>query len=163
MKTIKEFDYDLWAVDVEGKKQYFCRAKATGEECEISLECMRVLLAEEKAMRRRIARDTDRLLSLGYSTSDEHGEEWIIDRDDFVEDIIASEIEGAFISTLTECQKSIYIHCMKPNISVREYSRLSGLAVTTIQNHIEAVRKNIKNISCDTEQKRKKCPLSGER
>lgn len=112
MKTIKEFDYDLWAVDVEGKKQYFCRVKATGEECEISLECMRVLLAEEKAMRRRIARDTDRLLSLGYSTSDEHGEEWIIDRDDFVEDIIASEIEGAFISTLTECQKSIYIHCM---------------------------------------------------
>ena len=36
MKTIKEFDYDLWAVDVEGKKQYFCRVKATGEECEIS-------------------------------------------------------------------------------------------------------------------------------
>ena len=90
-------------------------------------------------------------------------QEWIIDRDDFVEDIIASDIEGAFISILTECQKSIYIHCMKPNISVREYSRLSGLAVTTIQNHIEAVRKNIKNISCDTEQKRKKCPLSGER
>ena len=114
-------------------------------------------------MRRRIARDTDRLLSLDCSISDEHGEEWIIDRDDFVEDIIASEIVGAFISTLTECQKSIYIHCMKPNISVREYSRLSGLAVTTIQNHIEAVRKNIKNISCDTEQKRKKCPLSGER
>lgn len=64
--------------------------------------------------------------------------------DDFVEDIIASEIEGAFISTLTACQKSIYIHCMKPNISVREYSRLSGLAVTTIQNHIEAVRKKYK-------------------
>ena len=144
MKTIKGFDYDLWAIDVNGKKQYFCRVKTTGEECEISLECMRVLLAQEKAMRRRIARDTERLLSLDCSMFDECGEEWIIDRDDFVEDVFASEIEDAFISTLTECQKNIYIHCMKANLSVRQYSRLSGLAVTTIQNHIEAVRKKYK-------------------
>lgn len=144
MRTMKEFDYDLWAIDVKGKKHYFCRVKATGEECEIDLECMRALMAEEKAMRRRIARDTDKLLSLDCSIFDEHSEEWMIDKDDFVEDVIASELEDAFISTLTKCQKSIYLHCMKPNITVRQYARLSGLAATTIQNHIEAVRRKYK-------------------
>ena len=32
MKTLREFDYDLWAVMDNGKKRYFARIKATGEE-----------------------------------------------------------------------------------------------------------------------------------
>ena len=32
MKTLKEFDYDLWAIEENGRKRYFARIKATGEE-----------------------------------------------------------------------------------------------------------------------------------
>ena len=41
MKTLKEFDYDLWAIEENGRKRYFARIKATGEETEVSLEVMR--------------------------------------------------------------------------------------------------------------------------
>ena len=49
MKTLKEFDYDLWAIEENGRKRYFARIKATGEEAEVSLEVMRLLLRQEKA------------------------------------------------------------------------------------------------------------------
>ena len=35
MKTLKEFDYDLWAIEENGRKRYFARIKATGEETDI--------------------------------------------------------------------------------------------------------------------------------
>ena len=47
MKTLKEFDYDLWAIEENGRKRYFARIKATGEEAEVSLEVMRLLLRQE--------------------------------------------------------------------------------------------------------------------
>ena len=47
MKTLKEFDYDLWAIEENGRKRYFARIKATGEETEVSLEVMRLLLRQE--------------------------------------------------------------------------------------------------------------------
>lgn len=50
MKTLKEFDYDLWAIEENGRKRYFARIKATGEEAEVSLEVMRLLLRQEKQM-----------------------------------------------------------------------------------------------------------------
>ena len=56
MKTLKEFDYDLWATEENGKKRYFARVKATHEETEISLEVMRLLLSQEKQMRREYAK-----------------------------------------------------------------------------------------------------------
>ena len=52
MKTLKEFDYDLWAIEENGRKRYFARIKATGEETEVSLEVMRLLLSQEKQMLR---------------------------------------------------------------------------------------------------------------
>ena len=48
METLKEFDYDLWAIEENRRKRYFARIKATGEEMEISLEVMRLLLDQEK-------------------------------------------------------------------------------------------------------------------
>ena len=56
MKTLKEFDYDLWAIEENGRKRYFARIKATGEETEVSLEVMRLLLRQEKQMRREYAK-----------------------------------------------------------------------------------------------------------
>ena len=47
MKTLKEFDYDLWAIEENGRKRYFARIKATGEETEVSLEVMRLLLNQD--------------------------------------------------------------------------------------------------------------------
>ena len=41
MKTLKEFDYDLWAIEEKGKKRYFARDKATGEEAVMTNEVMR--------------------------------------------------------------------------------------------------------------------------
>ena len=40
MKTLKELDYDLWAIEANGRKRYFARIKATGEEAEVSLEAV---------------------------------------------------------------------------------------------------------------------------
>ncbi|MBD9115663.1 MAG: hypothetical protein EGQ10_00535, partial [Clostridiales bacterium] len=56
MKTLKEFDYDLWAIEENGRKRYFARIKATGEETEVSLEVMRLLLRQEKQIRREYAK-----------------------------------------------------------------------------------------------------------
>jgi len=56
MKTLKDFDYDLWAIEENDKKRYFARVKATGEETEIDLNVMRLLLSQEKQMRREYAR-----------------------------------------------------------------------------------------------------------
>ena len=56
MKTLREFDYDLWAIVDNGKKRYFARVKATGEETEITLDVMRLLLSQEKQMRREYAK-----------------------------------------------------------------------------------------------------------
>ena len=56
MKTLCEFDYDLWAIVDNGKKRYFVRIKATGEETEITLDVMRLLLSQEKQMRREYAK-----------------------------------------------------------------------------------------------------------
>lgn len=52
MKTLKEFDYDLWTTNEDGKKRYFARVKKTGEVTEISLEVRRYLMSLEKQMRR---------------------------------------------------------------------------------------------------------------
>ncbi len=141
MRTIDQFDYDLWATEIEGKKQYFCRVKATGEECEINLECMRVMLREEKALRRSISKNANVLLSLDCVVADETSEEWLTDKHNFVDDIIASDIENAFISFLSHEQKAIYLGCMKRGLTQREYSKLSGLPKTTLQNQIVAIRK----------------------
>ena len=62
MKTLKEFDYDLWAIEENGRKRYFARIKATGEETEVSLEVMRLLLRQEKQMRREYAKQQTMLM-----------------------------------------------------------------------------------------------------
>ncbi len=49
MRTPKEFDYDLWTTK---ENRCMVRVKATGVECEVSLEIFRLLRAEEKRVRR---------------------------------------------------------------------------------------------------------------
>ena len=61
MKTLKEFDYDLWAEEKDGQKRYYVRVKSTREVTEVSIEVMRILANDEKKMRRNIKKE----LSLG--------------------------------------------------------------------------------------------------
>lgn len=66
MKTIREFDYDLWAIDENGRKRFYVRVKETGEETEVTQEVMRYLQSQEKQMRRVYLKQQDEgeLLSL---------------------------------------------------------------------------------------------------
>jgi len=54
MKSLKEFDYDIWTKEENGNKRCFARIKSTGEITEISIEVMRLLRNEEKKLRREI-------------------------------------------------------------------------------------------------------------
>ena len=49
MKIIREFDYDLWAINDNGRKRFYVRVKETGEEAEVSQEVMRYLMSQEKS------------------------------------------------------------------------------------------------------------------
>ena len=54
MKTLKDFDYNLWATEENGIKKYYVRTKTTGEVTEADAGVMRLLRSEEKKMRRYI-------------------------------------------------------------------------------------------------------------
>lgn len=55
MKSLKEFDYDLWTTNENSITKYWVRVKSTGEVTEVDIKTMRVLRNSEKAMRRQIA------------------------------------------------------------------------------------------------------------
>ena len=107
MKTLKEFDYDLWAIEENGRKRYFARIKATGEEAEVSLEVMRLLLSQEKQMRREYAKQQTLgpVLSLDAirdgGSMDESA--WLLDtRQRIDSEVLTAELADAFCKTLTD-------------------------------------------------------------
>ena len=110
MKTLKEFDYDLWAIEENGRKRYFARIKATGEEAEVSLEVMRLLLRQEKQMRREYAKQQaiGPVLSLDAirdgGSMDESA--WLLDtRQRIDSEVLTAELTDAFCKTLTDSQR----------------------------------------------------------
>lgn len=58
MKTLKDFDYNLWTTEENGIKKYYVRTKTTGEVTEVDAGVMRLLRSEEKKMRRYIKEKT---------------------------------------------------------------------------------------------------------
>ena len=117
MKTLKEFDYDLWAIEENGRKRYFARIKATGEETEVSLEVMRLLLSQEKQMRREYAKQQTigPVLSLDAirdgGSMDESA--WLLDmRQRIDSEVLTAELTDAFCKTLTDSQRSIFTECL---------------------------------------------------
>ena len=117
MKTLKEFDYDLWAIEENGRKRYFARIKATGEETEVSLEVMRLLLRQEKQMRREYAKQQTigPVLSLDAirdgGSMDESA--WLLDmRQRIDSEVLTAELTDAFCKTLTDSQRSIFTECL---------------------------------------------------
>ena len=109
MKTLKEFDYDLWAIEENGRKRYFARIKATGEETEVSLEVMRLLLSQEKQMRREYAKQQTigPVLSLDAIRDGGSMDEaaWLLDtRQRIDSEVLTAELTDAFCKTLTDSQ-----------------------------------------------------------
>lgn len=48
MKTLPEFEYDLWAITENDEKRFYARVKATGEVTEISIDVMRYLFTTDR-------------------------------------------------------------------------------------------------------------------
>ena len=149
MKTLHEFDYDLWAIEDNGKKRYFARIKATGEETEISLKVMRLLLAQEKQMRREYAKrqSVGTVLSLDSVSSGDDVDEagWLQDTQQKIDaEILWEETKNDFCKVLTHNQLSIFNECLIDGKSVIEYAAEHGVARRSVYNAIELIRKKAK-------------------
>ena len=155
MKTLREFDYDLWAVMDNGKKRYFARIKATGEETEISLEVMRLLLSQEKQMRREYAKlkNFGTVLSLDYIRNDEDVDEaaWLIDpRQNIESDLLWEDLKDDFCKMLTDNQLSVFNECLINGKSQVAYAAEHGVTKQCVFDTIALIRKKAKNFLSDT-------------
>ena len=145
MKTLKEFDYDLWAIEENGRKRYFARIKATGEETEVSLEVMRLLLRQEKQMRREYAKQQTigPVLSLDAirdgGSMDESA--WLLDtRQRIDSEVLTAELTDAFCKTLTDSQRSIFRECLIEGKSQSASAAEHGISVPMVNKQIRAIR-----------------------
>ena len=144
MKTLKEFDYDLWAIEENGRKRYFARIKATGEETEVSLEVM-LLLRQEKQMRREYAKQQTigPVLSLDAirdgGSMDESA--WLLDtRQRIDSEVLTTELTDAFCKMLTDSQRSIFTECLIEGKSQTAYAAEHGISVPMVNKQIRAIR-----------------------
>lgn len=146
MKTLKEFDYDLWTTNEAGRKKYFARVKNTGEVTEISLEVRRYLMSQEKQLRReRMNQDTE--LSLEAVCEDIRANEslWLFDAEMGPEDkVLLKRSIGEFIEELTPNQRDIFQNCMINGVGLREYARSRSLNHKSLCEASEAIRKKLK-------------------
>jgi hypothetical protein len=145
MKTLKEFDYDLWAIEENGRKRYFARIKATGEETEVSLEVMRLLLRQEKQMRREYAKQQTigPVLSLDAIRDGGSMDEaaWLLDvRQRIDSEVLTAELTDTFCKTLTDSQRSIFTECLIEGKSQTAYAAEHGISVPMVNKQIRAIR-----------------------
>jgi hypothetical protein len=145
MKTLKEFDYDLWAIEENGRKRYFARIKATGEEAEVSLEVMRLLLSQEKQMRREYAKQQTigPILSLDAIRDGGSMDEaaWLLDtRQSIDSEVLTAELTDTFCKTLTDSQRSIFRECLIEGKSQTAYAAEHGISVPMVNKQIRAIR-----------------------
>ena len=145
MKTLKEFDYDLWAIEENGRKRYFARIKATGEETEVSLEVMRLLLSQEKQMRREYAKQQTIGPVLSFDAIRDGGSmdesAWLLDtRQRIDSEVLTAELTDAFCKMLTDSQRSIFTECLIEGKSQTAYAAEHGISVPMVNKQIRAIR-----------------------
>lgn len=155
MKTLREFDYDLWAVMDNGKKRYFARIKATGEETEISLEVMRLLLSQEKQMRREYAKlkNFGTVLSLDCIRNEEDVDEsaWLLDpRQNIESNLLWEDLKDDFCKMLTASQLSVFNECLIGGKSQVAYAAEHGVTKQCVFDTIALIRKKAKKFLSDT-------------
>ena len=149
MKTLREFDYDLWAIVDNGKKRYFARVKATGEETEITLDVMRLLLSQEKQMRREYAKrkTVGTVLSLEAICDEEDVGEasWLLDAEQKIEtEILMEDLKDDFCKMLTDNQLSIFNECLINGKSQVAYAAEHGVTKQSVYDTILLIRKKAK-------------------
>ena len=148
MKTLKEFDYDLWAIEENGRKRYFARIKATGEEAEVSLEVMRLLLRQEKQMRREYAKQQTigPVLSLDAIRDGRSMDTaWLLDvRQRIDSEVLTAELTDAFCKMLTDNQRSIFRECLIEGKSQSAYAAEHGMTRQSVHDAIALIRKKAK-------------------
>ncbi|OKZ73056.1 MAG: hypothetical protein BHV93_02485 [Clostridiales bacterium 52_15] len=140
---IQKFKGD--AIEENGRKRYFARIKATGEETEVSLEVMRLLLRQEKQMRREYAKQQaiGPVLSLDAirdgGSMDESA--WLLDmRQRIDSEVLTAELTDAFCKTLTDSQRSIFRECLIEGKSQTAYAAEHGISVPMVNKQIRAIR-----------------------
>ncbi|HHU06770.1 MAG TPA: sigma-70 family RNA polymerase sigma factor [Clostridiaceae bacterium] len=148
MKTLKDFDYDLWAIEENGKKRYFARVKATGEETEIDLNVMRLLLSQEKQMRREYARQQieGTILNLNAICDSCNMDEaaWMADTHHIDSDLLYTDIKTEFCKLLTDSQRSVFIECLIEGKSQTEFALDHRISIPMVNKQIRAIRKKAK-------------------
>ena len=144
MKTLKEFDYDLWAIEENGRKRYFARIKATGEEAEVSLEVMRLLLRQEKQMRREYAKQQTIGPVLSLDAIRDGGSMVHLENrwyyTDIDSEVLTAELTDTFCKTLTDSQRSIFRECLIEGKSQTAYAAEHGISVPMVNKQIRAIR-----------------------
>lgn len=143
-KTPIEFDYDLWTTE-DGK--CMVRLKATGEECEVSIEIFRYLRAEEKRIRRTFDGDATLSLDVIIADDDNMTPGWLIDVAESPESVVSSRtLEEEFINRLTPVQHDLYLKCLCGGLPLAQYARHKNLHVTTVWEIRNAIREKYKRI-----------------
>lgn len=163
MKTLKEFDYDLWTTNEDGKKRYFARVKKTGEVTEISLEVRRYLMSLEKQTRREeMQKGFGTIMSMDTMICDDDmcDSIWLLDKTQDAEDnIIFEEMAAEFADTLTPLQRSIFYECMLGGKKLVEYASEHNLTPQNLNGVVRRIRKKAKKFGGDGLFFAKKCPL----
>ena len=164
MKTLKEFDYDLWAINDNGRKRFYVRIKETGEETEVSQDVMRYLMSQEKQMRRAYLKQQDEgeLLSLNtlIYDMDISDSRWFADNTQTVEtDIIFEEMAVDFADTLTPLQRSVFYECMLSGKKFVDYASEHDINPRYVAATVKLIRKKAKKFLGDICFFAKKCPL----
>lgn len=155
MKTIKDFDYDLFK-DKNGK--CYIRIKRTKEVCEVSLETFNLLNAEAvKAYRK------DRGIPIydvhngkrtivGYARSlsidcceQETESAWISDHGSAETEMMDRIRMNEFFQLLTDRQYEVLQRCLIGGMSYASFSREKGVSETAIQKTVKQIRKKAKN------------------
>ena len=128
---------------------------ATGEETEVSLEVMRLLLRQEKQMRREYAKQQTigPVLSLDAirdgGSMDESA--WLLDtRQRIDSEVLTAELADAFCKTLTDSQRSIFRECLIEGKSQSAYAAEHGMTRQSVHDAIALIRKKQKYILRDT-------------
>ncbi len=149
MKTLKEFDYDLWTTEEDSVKHYWTRVKTTGEVSEVSHEVMKFLRNEEKQMRREIESSEERGGSdLSYDTipTDDEDSIWLRDPNSMEDNILAEAQLEELRSSLTPAQLSVFEECIMDGKLQPVYAAEHGVTQQLVSKRLSFIRKKAKNI-----------------
>lgn len=152
MKTIREFDYDLFKIEDD----HYIRVKRTGEVVKVSIEVFRLLRNENmKQYRENKGRPVykleesryhllDRKVNISLESLPDNSNEIIKAIDDVEGQVICNIILSEFYNTLTNNQKDVLNNCMLSGISIREFARIKCINQSSVNETVQTIRIKMK-------------------